>query len=321
MPSSPASLPLADRALALVYNSGSGRKDAGAKEQVIRARLAPRVKSFTSYEVSRDRDPQAAARQALRDGADLVVALGGDGTQSAVAGVLAGSDAVMGVLPGGTFNYFAREAGVGDTVEAALDTLETGTVRRIDVGEVNGRIFLNNANFGVYPRILERREAIYQRWGRSRLMAYWSVLVTLWDSRDPMHLILTADGETREFHTALAFAARSAYQLENLGLDGAEAVRRGKIALFLAKGHRPAELLSAAFRLAVGSSVRGQDFDLMVADEITIETRQHRRTIAFDGEKERLTSPFHLKVHREALAIIVPAPTTERPGLAGATAA
>ncbi|MGQ0563765.1 MAG: diacylglycerol/lipid kinase family protein [Gemmobacter sp.] len=294
--------------VALVLNHAAGRKDAEARTDSIRTALTPRVAKLTVHPVAKGKDIAAVARQAVLDGADVVVALGGDGTQSAVAGALAGGDAVMGVLPGGTFNYFARELGVGDTVEAALETLLSGHVATLDVGEVNGRFFLNNASFGVYPEILERREAIYRRWGRSRIAAYWSVLLTLRDMRDPMHLRVTLDGAPREFHTPLAFAARSAFQLESLGLDGADAVRNGQMALFLAKAHRPRDLLAAAFRLAFGKVSRGQDFELLLADDIQIETRHRRRLMAFDGEKARVDGPFRLRVHAGALSVIVPAP-------------
>ena len=309
-------LDLSTSKLALVLNGAAGKKDALANEEKIRERLTPNVREYVTYSVRSGADIAGAAQRAAREGADVVVALGGDGTQSAVAGALAGSATVMGVLPGGTFNYFARELGVGDTLDAALDTLLSGQVRRIDVGEVNGRIFLNNASFGVYPKILERREAVYKRWGRSRVAAYWSVLLTLWELRDPMHLSLTLDGAQRDFHTPLAFVARSAYQLENMGLEGAEAVRDGQLALFLAKGHSPRHLIAAAFRLAMGKTARGQDFDLLIADEILIETRQPRRLLAFDGEKERATGPFRLRVQRDALSVIVPAEGSHDPAAA-----
>jgi len=297
--------------LSLILNGCAGRKDAQARESSIRERLAPRVKDFATIVVSEGKDIAKAARQASQGGADIVVALGGDGTQAAVAGALAGTSTVMGVLPGGTFNYFARELKVGATIDEALDTILQGHVRAINIGDVNGRVFLNNASIGVYPAILDRREAIYRRWGRSRIAAYWSVLLTLRDMRAPMHLFLTVDGVTKEFHTPLAFAARSAFQLESLGLEGADAVQNGQFALFLAKGHRPLHLMKAALRLAMGRMSRGRDFELIVADEIVIETRQSRRMLAIDGEKERVNGPFRLHVRRGALSVLVPAPAEE----------
>lgn len=304
-------LVLSDCHVALVVNGAAGKKDGLARQDSIRDQITPRVRVLTLHAVDKGKSIPDTARQAAQDGADIVLCLGGDGTQSAVAGALAGGTAVMGVLPGGTFNYFARELGVGDTVDEALETLFAGHVQTIDIGEVNGHIFLNNASFGVYPEILERREAIYRRWGRSRMAAYWSVLVTMLDMRAPMTMTLTLDGETRTLRTPLAFAARSAFQLESLGLDGAEAVRDGRFALFLAKGQKPHQLVAAAFRLAFGKVASGRDFEMLIAEEIVIETRQPRRLLAFDGEKQRMNSPFRLRVHHNALSVIVPAPSPE----------
>ena len=303
----PRLLDLASCKLALVLNGAAGKKDAQIKTAGIRERLAPRVREFATYPVLRGSGIAEAAKRAAQDGADIVVALGGDGTQSAVANALVGSETVMAVLPGGTFNYFARELGVGDTVENAIDTILAGHVRRLDVGEVNGRVFLNNASFGFYPEILRRREAIYRRWGRSRIAAYWSVLVALRNIRDPMRLTLTQNGVTRDISTALAFAARSGFQLESLGLEGVQAVRDGQVAFFIATGRRPRDLMAAALRLAIGTVAQGQDFELLIADEFLIEMRQKGRLLAFDGEKERMNGPFRLRVQRGALSVIVPA--------------
>lgn len=295
---------LAGSRVTLIVNDKAGRQDAEARAEEVRARIAPLVREFVLRPVRDGGQIAAAARAAAKEGG-IVAALGGDGTQSAVAGALAGSDAVMAVLPGGTFNYFARELGV-ETLDAALDALAAGHTARRDLGSVNDRIFINNASFGLYPHILRQREEIYRRWGRSRLLAYWSVLVTLADLREPMHLTVTAEGRERDFHTPLAFVARSAYQLETLGLDGAEAVRAGHFALFLAKNTSRAGLLAAALRLAAGQTVRGADFDLVLTDDLLIETRSPRKLVALDGEKERMAAPFRLRVLRDALRVIVP---------------
>lgn len=294
--------------VALVVNGAAGKKDADQTQATVRHTVAPRVREFPVYTAARGSSLAETARQAVSEGAAIVLALGGDGTQSAVAGALAGGSAVMGVLPGGTFNHFARDPGVGETLESALETVLTGRVHHLDVGEVNGRIFLNNASFGVYPQIPERREAIYRRWGRRRTAAYWSVLVTLWDMRSPMTLTVTLHNQTRQVRTPLAFAARSAFPLESLGLDGADAIRAGRFALFLAKGQRPRDLVAAAFRLAFGRVHAGRDFEMLITNDIDIDTRQPVRLLAFDGEKQRMNSPFRLRVHPEALAAFVSGP-------------
>ena len=119
--------------------------------------------------------------------------------------------------------------------------------------------------------------------------------------------LVTVDGQPRDYRTPLAFVARSAYQLDTLGLAGAEAVRAGHFALFLAKGRTRWELMSAAIRLAFGRTAHGADFDLVISDDMIIESRSPRKLVALDGEKARMTAPFRLKVLHGGLRVCVPA--------------
>lgn len=297
-----------DRArLCVILNPGSGRKEGDALAAKLEQALAPRVAEYALRVPPKGAQLPDVAKQAVQDGFDIIVAAGGDGTQSAVAGAVAGSNAVMGVIPGGTFNYFARDLGVGETVDDALETLLGGQCRDIDVGDVNGLIFLNNISFGAYPEILKTREDIYHRWGRSRVAAYWSVIKALARLRHPLHLTAQVAGQQQQFNTALAFVAKSAFQLDTFGLEGADAIRQGHFALLIARARRPVPLIGAAFRLAFGLSARNDDFDLICADETVIQTRSASELVAHDGEKTRMRGPFHLRVRHGALRVLVPA--------------
>lgn len=293
--------------LCVIRNRGSGKQDDAVQADAIRAALQDKVAEFALRETERGDRLIHLARQAVEDGFDIVVAAGGDGTQSAVAGALAGTDTMMGVLPGGTFNYFARDMGVGETIEDGLETLLDARPKAVDVGQIDGLVFLNNVSLGAYPHILKTREGIYKRWGRSRMAAYWSVLVALRRLRNPMRLSASVDGRERRFTTALVFVARSAYQLDTFGLDGADAIRAGNLAVLIAKARKPLPLMRSAFRLALGFSAKDSDFDLIITDSLTIETDKPRQLIAHDGEKTRMTGPFHVHVLHGALNVLVPA--------------
>ena len=308
-------LDLARSHFALLANNASGNKDTAQDIAMIRARIEPQVARFSLVEIHKGDPVVESARAAVATGADIVGVLGGDGTQTAAAGVLSGTNTAMAVLPGGTFNYFSRGLGDGDTLEEALHRLENGRVEAMDLAEVNGHVFLNNASFGLYPAILERREKIYHRFGRSRLLAYWSVILSLAELRDPMRLSLSARGKKRDIVTPLIFAARSPYQIESFGLDGAEAIRNGQFALLISRGQGRLDLVVAAFRLALGKAVRGKDFEMIIADDILIESRRRHRLVALDGEKRRLDGPWHLQIREDALKVVVPVtPQTGSPG-------
>lgn len=300
-----------DRArVCAIVNMGSGRKGGDEIAARLQQALQARCAALDVRRIQKGADLTQMARQAVAEGFDVVAAVGGDGTQAAVASALVGTGAAMVVIPGGTFNYFARNLGSGETVDEALRVFQHPTLRHVHVGDVNGMIFLNNISFGAYPEILRRRESIYRRWGRSRIAAYWSALIAVWNLRHPLHLSVRAQGREQRFTTALAFVARNAYQLETFGLEGADPVREGHLALLVARARKPWPLVRSALRLAFGKSARYADFDLICADEMQIRATPAHEYIAHDGEKTWMDSPFHVRVRHHALKVLVPGKPT-----------
>jgi diacylglycerol kinase family enzyme len=293
--------------ICVILNEGSG--DAAApgaqRDDLVRRLEAQRVPARLKI-VAPGLGPARLARQALEEGARTVVAAGGDGTVSGVAEAVVGSGAWLGILPQGTFNFFARGLDIPQEIDAAIAVLAAGYTRSLQLGEVNGRIFLNNCSLGLYPSILQEREDVYRRWGRSRIAAYWSVLVALTAFRRPMRLSLTLDGQHEHLRTPLVFIANSAYQLEQYKLDGAQAVRAGHFALFAVPCKTRRELVEAALRLAQGAARRNEEFLLRTAQEIRIDTGRRRALVARDGEKLEMEMPLVIHHRTEPLRIIVP---------------
>ena len=291
--------------VALLINPGSGRREGARRLTELRAALEPGVGRLSVHPVGKGAPIAQAVAQARAEGADIVAVYGGDGSQSAAAGALAGTGTALAVLPGGTFNYYARELGIAD-LAAGLAALRGGRVARQDLAFVNHHPVLNNASFGVYPEILERREAFYRRWGRSRIGAYWAVLMTLRDLRAPLIFDIQAGGRQRHIESPLIFAARNGLQLESLGLAGADQVRAGHYALFVARSHSRLGLIAASLRLAAGRTRPDRDFEMIVADDLSIDTTKRRKIVAHDGEKEWMDAPFRLQVQPGALRVMVP---------------
>ena len=291
--------------ICIILNSGSGRKRRETRAAIGDA-MDRHSRRFVLRVVKRGRDLPAEIERAVRDGFPTLVAAGGDGTIGAVASAALRHDRRLGILPMGTFNFFARGLGLPEEIDPAMDLIAAGPTRRISVGEVNGKLFLNNASLGLYPAILAEREGIYRRWGRSRIAAHWSVLMTFLRFHRPLSLRVTIDGRTLERRTPLAFVARSAYQLDLFGLDGADAVRAGRFALFLAPDGSRWRLLVLALRLFGHAMRGGRDVDLLTGETIDIETAKGRRRVARDGERETMRSPFRFRIRRDALVVVAP---------------
>ena len=306
--------PIRGSDICVIANPKAGRnsRDADAIERAMQA-LGPgaQLRRWSAEGGLEDEVGRAVA-----DGFRVIVAAGGDGTVTGVAQALLGADlrqdgdeagVSMGVLPLGTFNYFARGLGLPQEPDEAARAILNGRRHRISVGSVNGQVFLNNASIGLYPAVLRAREDIYRRWGRSRLMANWSLLRTLIRFQRPYKLTLRADdGEIRHLRTPLIFAARSAYQLSYFGLDGGDAIHNDQFAVFVARGGSRAHLVKMAIRLATGTMQAGRDIDLIAARDLEIDTANRRPHVAYDGEKRRMSAPLTFRIHERTLSIIVP---------------
>ncbi|WP_282024203.1 diacylglycerol/lipid kinase family protein [Limimaricola cinnabarinus] len=299
-----AARPTPDRAgIRVICNDHSGRnsREAEAIDRAMKV-LGPEAE----LRHVKGRDIAGAAQAAVGEGVGTVVAAGGDGTIMAVASALRGSGCALGILPLGTFNFFARGYGIPEDPESAARVIAAGHRRKVDLGAVNGQLFLNNASIGVYPAILKERETVYRRWGRRRIAAHWSVLKTFWRFRRPLKVEIEIEGQRRRFRTPLVFAARSAFQLEHFGLQGADCIRDGKFSVFVAPNEGRMGLLSDALRLAVRQMRLGEDFELICTDRLTIHLRRAQQLVACDGEKFTMRGPLEFEMIRDAFEVIVP---------------
>ena len=305
--------PLTDTAAApppaefcVVLNAASGRHGDADREERLMAALGRHADRVAISRAASGKELDAAIRRAVEGGHPVLVAAGGDGTITAVAEAAAAHGRCLGILPSGTFNFVARGLGIPEDLDAAVEALLGGTPRAMTVGDVNGRLFLNNASLGLYPAILREREGIYRRWGRSRIAAHWSVVKAVFGAFRPLHLRIAVGGRVIRTRTPLLFVARSAFQLERYGLEGGEAVRAGRFALFLAADVGPARLFLITLRLALGGIRPGHDIELMVCDDFTVETPRRRLLVARDGERAPMASPLTFRLRSDALRVIAP---------------
>lgn len=301
---------LATSGICIILNAGSGKRDAKSEPDAITEAFAAQGSACTIKLVEDGAQIEAHTRAAVAEGFTTIVAAGGDGTICGVASALRGSKTMLGILPSGTFNYFARSLDLPMDLEPAVKVIVEAHSRALRIATINGQVFLNNASLGAYPAILESREDIYKRWGRSRIAAYWAVIKTLSTVRPPLHLRITADGDTRSVRSPLVFVVNNAYQLTQLALEGAEHIKNGKLVVFVAPDAGRMEMIRMAVRIAFGRGLPEWEFAVFGGADILIERlgrgKGHRQTIARDGERERLAGPFRLQVVENALTVLVP---------------
>lgn len=244
------------------------------------------------------------ARAAGASGVDAVVAGGGDGTISAVAGALAGGQTPLGVLPLGTLNHFAKDLGIPADLAAAAQVIAAGHAQRVDLGRVNDRAFINNSSLGVYSRAVIEREQTRQRRGWSKWTAMlWAALKTLWIS--PMlHVRLEVHGEKIHLKTPLVFIGNNRYRLELPQVGARDRLDEGVLSVYIATATTRWRMLKLLFRAAVGKLRESRDLEAMYAKEVWIETRHRRLHVAVDGEIERMPPPLHYEIWPHGLSVL-----------------
>lgn len=248
----------------------------------------------------------AAARAALARGVTLVAAGGGDGTINAVASVLVDTEVRYGVLPLGTLNHFAKDLKIPLDLDGAIANLAQGRPVRVDVGDVNGRIFLNNSSLGLYPDIVRDRERQQRRLGRGKWLAFgWAALAVL--KRYPfLSVRLEVDGVAHARRTPFVFIGNNAYQMQGLNIGERERLDGGQLSLYVAQRPTRLGLVRLAWHALMGRLAQQRDFDVAAARALTIDTRKTRLRVATDGEVTIMQPPLAYRIRPGALTVIVP---------------
>lgn len=287
-----------------IINSDAGPGTPGT-ERIVQAALQEARVDATTRIVSA-RELEKVIRDATRGGADAVVACGGDGTVNAVATAIAGTSTPMGVLPTGTLNHFARDVGIPTDIRLAARVVAEGVVRSVDVAEVNGRVFVNNASIGLYPAMVRERERQIERLGRGKIQAMLLAAATVFARYPLLHVQLRIDDRPVTRTTPFVFVGNNPYAFHLFALGARARLDTGELGLYVP--HRTGRwgLLRLAMRALFGRLEQAADFDAVNLEEAVVETRKRRVNVATDGEVTAMTPPLRFRVRPGALRVIVP---------------
>jgi diacylglycerol kinase family enzyme len=195
-----------------------------------------------------------------------------------------------------------------DATPERIRVAAQGTVRRVDVGQVNGRVFLNNSSIGLYPRIVKHREDQQERlgWGKWPALV-WATIHALHRHR-PLGVILSVDGKEIRRNAAFVFVGNNVYDMEGFDIGTRARLDGGELSVYLSRYAGPFDLLVLAFRALFGRLKGAPGFESLRTTEITIETRAREIRVATDGEVSMLPTPLHYKVRPRSLRVVRPLP-------------
>ncbi len=289
----------------IIISAGAGAGD----NKTVRERLAPifdenRVDVDMSLAQS-GAELTELARDAVRGSHKIIVAAGGDGTVNSVASAVVGSDKILGVLPLGTLNHFARDLKIPFDLDAAVHAIVAGHTTEVDVGAVNDRIFVNNSSLGLYPIIVREREK-RQRLGLGKWPAFVWATIQAFRRYPFLDVRLRVNDEFRELTTPFVFVGNNEYAMESFNIGLRDRLDRGVLSIYVTDRTGRLRLIALALRAVVGRLRNDKDFMALQSNEVKIETRHKRLRVAFDGEVEVMETPLRYQVRTRALRVIVP---------------
>lgn len=239
-------------------------------------------------------DVRAVIHEALEAGLRTFVVAGGDGSIHHAAQALVNTEGVLGVVPVGSLNHFARDLHLpmGDW-RAALDVAVSGEVRQIDVGQVNGRYFFNSMMFGITPTISEYRErfrSMHNRW-----LAYLKATRLAMHHFPHTTLVVEFDGRVETFRTQLFIVAVNAYDLNQSGIIATKTTfEDGRLSIYSLSFMGRLEFIRAVAKYLRGKVAEVPGFRRIRTKQLRIDTARRHLRVALDGELFEYDTPLQI---------------------------
>ena len=244
-------------------------------------------------------------RERINRGTTLFIAAGGDGTIHHVIQALVNTPGELAVIPTGTYNHFARDAGIPLDWREALEVALKGERRQIDTARINDRYFVNNVSIGLYPEVVTLRESRgrdYPRW-KARLFAIYTTL------RKYPHVNITveADGRHEALRTHVFMVSNNSYDLERVGIEAPrERLTEGRLSVYWLE-HVPRWVLTRYVSRYLAGRVRTiPGFRSFRTLRMRVESPRSQLKVGVDGEVFTMSTPLVLTTVPQSLVVRVP---------------
>ena len=203
----------------------------------------------------------------------------------------------LGVLPLGTLNHFAKDLGIPLDVTEAVAVIAAGHTGAVDVGEVNGRVFINNSSLGLYPSLVYQREKRQATGARSKWVAFALAVARVWRLYRRVRVRrATANTAPAIVRTPFVFVGNNEYQLEGVRIGARERLDGGHLHVAMAPGMTRGEMVRVLGRALLGRLADVDHLDTLLTREVTIAAWRRRLPVALDGEVTLLRTPLRYRV-------------------------
>jgi diacylglycerol kinase family enzyme len=246
-------------------------------------------------------------QEALRQGVTCIVAAGGDGTVSCIAGsiVKQNSDVKLGILPLGTFNHLAKDLNIPLDIQQAFEIIIKGNTKLVDIGKVNNTYFINNSSLGVYPQLVKEREILQQQ-GISKRTALFKAIIEVFKKHSSITIHFKVQGRKVHKKTPFVFIGNNKYQISGLTIGSRNELDQGTLCICMIRHVGRWRLVALTLKALWGSVQHEKDFNVIGLQECTIQSTKNVLLVSHDGEITPMHPPITFKIVPKALKIIVP---------------
>jgi diacylglycerol kinase family enzyme len=250
---------------------------------------------------------EGCIKRALESKADVIVCAGGDGTITATAQAAMGASTALAVIPLGTANLLARDLAIPLDYNKAISRLREMVPTPIDVGEVNGRIFMHSATVGVIPAIAAAREKVRGA-GLTALLGFGSYMFRrLNNARRTAIAITSRDTQDRVERIHAVAVANNAYDQGWGKVFTRSCLDAGTLSLYILRRLRATDLVRLGAKMLMGN---WQDDEVLTVESVrsvTLGSKRPRLAVMIDGETATLETPLNFKIRPGALHVLAPA--------------
>lgn len=251
-------------------------------------------------------DLSTALDEALSRKVDVVVVAGGDGTINAAASRLVGTGIPLGVLPMGTYNHFAKDLGLPLEITDAVKLITTEKVKAVDLGEVNGRVFINNSSIGAYTHLVEEREQTLRKVSLPKRFANFLAFLKILKRWPLINVKLEINGQHIVRTTPFVFVGNNEYTMNLFKVSLRSALDHGALWIYTVKTTSFIGLLRLFWRSLFNRLEQSRNFESYAAKEFTLVPHRKHVRVALDGEVVRMQTPLHYRIRPRELLVFAP---------------
>jgi diacylglycerol kinase family enzyme len=283
---------------------GAAAADSEIAQKVADALVAAGVQG--NVELVNGGECEVRCRAVAERGDTLLIVGGGDGTIAAAASALVDTNTLLGILPLGTLNHFARDLGIPTVLDEAAKLIAARTERRVDVAEMNDRIFINNSAIGLYPLMVVDRDVQRRRLGRSKRLAMIVASLRTLVRFNHQRLTLTVNDQKAQIDTPLLFVGNNDYRID-LGAPGQrESLEDGQLCVLVMRKKTRSGLIAASVRALLNRSRPDDMVRLDGVERLRVSSLRSQLAVSLDGEVARVAPPLDYRIRKKALRVIAP---------------